>query len=218
MPPENPPRFNYAEPVSITAAGELETIFRAYRGNAGYLQKQENNHSGTNEEARSANWSRRTPHGGGSGRPPRRARTPAGPTGRRGRTGPGRQQARPAARAAPREGRQGSRPTRSAARAAPHAISRPGRAPRDQPPRPRPTRSAAPAAPHAISRPGRAPRDRPPGPRPTRGLPGMASASLRCSTCVRGPLRLSCNGTLDLMERKYELDRACLGSPRAGSS
>ena len=46
----------------------------------------------------------------------------------------------------------------------------------------------------------------------------MASASLRCSTCVRGPLRLSCNGTLDLMERKYELDRACLGSPRAGSS
>jgi len=27
MPPENPPRFNYAEPVSITTAGELETIF-----------------------------------------------------------------------------------------------------------------------------------------------------------------------------------------------
>jgi hypothetical protein len=39
MPPENPPRFNYAEPVSTTTAGELETIFRAYRGNAGYLQK-----------------------------------------------------------------------------------------------------------------------------------------------------------------------------------
>jgi hypothetical protein len=38
MPPENPPRFNYAEPVSITTAGELETIFRAYRGNTGYLQ------------------------------------------------------------------------------------------------------------------------------------------------------------------------------------
>jgi hypothetical protein len=53
IPPENPPRFNYAEPVSITTAGELETIFRAYRGHAGYLQKQENNHSGTNEEARS---------------------------------------------------------------------------------------------------------------------------------------------------------------------
>ena len=142
MPPENPPRFNYAEPVSITAAGELETIFRAYRGNAGYLQKQENNHSGTNEEARSANWSRRTPHGGGSGRPPRRARTPAGPTGRRGRA---------------TRGPPGLCPTRSAARAAPHAIGRPGRAPRDQPPRPRPTRSAAPAAPHAISRPGRGP-------------------------------------------------------------
>jgi hypothetical protein len=39
MPLENPPRFNYAEPVSTTTAGELETIFRAYRGNAGYLQK-----------------------------------------------------------------------------------------------------------------------------------------------------------------------------------
>ena len=69
MPPENPPRFNYAEPVSITTAGELETIFRAYRGNTGYLQKQKNNHSRTNEEARSANWARLASHGGGSGMP-----------------------------------------------------------------------------------------------------------------------------------------------------
>lgn len=90
MPPENPPRFNYAEPVSITTAGELETIFRAYRGNTGYLQKLENNHSGTNEEARSANWFRRASHGGGSVDAPAPGPDACRPVGRRDAPGPAR--------------------------------------------------------------------------------------------------------------------------------
>jgi hypothetical protein len=46
----------------------------------------------------------------------------------------------------------------------------------------------------------------------------MASASLSCSKRVRGALCLSCNATLELIERKNELTRAHLDSPRAGSS
>jgi hypothetical protein len=39
-----------------------------------------------------------------------------------------------------------------------------------------------------------------------------------CGTCIRGLLCLSCNTTLGLIERKYELARAYLDSPQAGSS
>ena len=69
MPPENPPRFNYAEPVSITTAGELETIFRACRGNTGYLQKQETIAANRMQKPDPQTDPGRAPHGGASGVP-----------------------------------------------------------------------------------------------------------------------------------------------------